>query len=501
MTKTKFQTSRRLAWTASLLSLFLALAAVVIGYRLNFYSYAGEIKNWYDPLIGSAIVIAALLVGGLIAARLPQNVYGWVWILMGLGAGVVQPWSVLAAAWALIAAAVITALLLWAVPGKSSTAPFDNPFGVQDVFGQVAKAMTLGAVFVIFLGGLPLSVLSLGVRFRQSSGLQRAQLKWLAFAAAINLVLLLIDVSRILQPWVSEEGMGTISNLLLAALPAAIGVAILKVFAEHCRDLVQPGAGPDLGVVVGKLVVTDAARCFEHDPGPSGLEPARCFALIILLQLRYPIPLKIGDNMKYNVLFLSGVLAVIVYVGTVILGGILRPGYSHISQFVSDLIASGAPNKSLLDPLFLIYNLLTGGFAVGLFFYVNAQAGPKPNLGTFGALALLLEAIFGFLTVFFPEGPHGAPITSTGTMHIVLAGLSSLATIVTILLVGLWFRGVPGMAGLSLYSIVTVIVVFISGGLTAAFGASGNPLLGLLERITIGAFLQWMLVIGLRLYT
>jgi len=57
-----------------------------------------------------------------------------------------------------------------------------------------------------------------------------------------------------------------------------------------------------------------------------------------------------GDKMKNKVLMLCGILAPVVYVITVILGGFLWPGYSHVSQPVSDLIATGAPNKSLLDP-------------------------------------------------------------------------------------------------------------------------------------------------------
>jgi hypothetical protein len=61
---------------------------------------------------------------------------------------------------------------------------------------------------------------------------------------------------------------------------------------------------------------------------------------------------------------LSGILAPVVYVTTVILGGILRPGYSPLSEAVSELIATGAPNKLFLDPLFALYNLLTLAFGM-----------------------------------------------------------------------------------------------------------------------------------------
>lgn len=43
--------------------------------------------------------------------------------------------------------------------------------------------------------------------------------------------------------------------------------------------------------------------------------------------------------------------------------------------------------------------------------------------------------------------------------------------------------------------------VFISGGTAAYTGAILSPMLGLMERITIGEFLQWLFVIALKLST
>ncbi len=190
--------------------------------------------------------------------------------------------------------------------------------------------------------------------------------------------------------------------------------------------------------------------------------------------------------MRNRVLMLCGILAPVVYAVTVIVGGLLRPGYSHISQAVSDLIATGAPNKSLLDPLFAIYNLLTIAFGIGLFQRVRAddQRGRKV-VGIVGALVLVAEGLFGFVTLFFPEDPGGmgAPITSTGTLHIVFAGLSSLTTMLAILLMGFWFRSVPRLRGYGVYSFISVGAIFLSGGLAAASIASKSPAGGLIERI------------------
>jgi len=206
--------------------------------------------------------------------------------------------------------------------------------------------------------------------------------------------------------------------------------------------------------------------------------------------------------MRHKILMLCGVLAPVVYVVAVILGGVFRPGYSHISQAVSELIAAGAPNTSLLDPLFIMYNLLTIACGIGLFHRVRTDTqNRRKGVGTLGALLLVAEGLFGFITVFFPQDPGGLPpTTSTGTMHIVLAGLSSVTTMLTMLLMGFWFRSSPRLRGYGRYSFISVGGVFLSGGLAAASVANNSPVGGLVERITIGGFLQWLFVIALMLY-
>jgi hypothetical protein len=210
----------------------------------------------------------------------------------------------------------------------------------------------------------------------------------------------------------------------------------------------------------------------------------------------------IGGKMRNKIFMLCGMLAPVVYVIAVIMGGILRPGYNHRSQFVSELIEAGAPNKSLLNPLFALYNLLTIAFGIGLFTRFRAISKNKGKVsGSLGALMLVAEGIFGFLTVFFPQDPQGAPVTSTGKIHIALAGLSSMTTIITIFLMGFWFRTIHSFRGYSIYSFISGIIVFISGGLAAFTGATLSPILGLMELITIGGFLQWLFVIALKLFS
>jgi hypothetical protein len=122
-------------------------------------------------------------------------------------------------------------------------------------------------------------------------------------------------------------------------------------------------------------------------------------------------------------------------------------------------------------------------------------------LGSIGAVILVLEGLFGFITLLFPEdaGPI-SEMTSTGQMHIVFAGLSSLTTMLTMLLIGIWLRSVPSLKRYGAYSFISLLVVFVAGGLAAVSVANHSPIGGLIERITIGGFIQWLFVIAWTLY-
>jgi hypothetical protein len=130
--------------------------------------------------------------------------------------------------WLAVAAISITILLGWAIPGESGTAPVINPFGVQNAFGQIATAISFGAVATILFVAIPSSVIYLGIRYRRVQGVERAQLRWLAFAAATFLAYYLIDATGILRPWISDESSSIISSFLLGTWPIAVGIAILR---------------------------------------------------------------------------------------------------------------------------------------------------------------------------------------------------------------------------------------------------------------------------------
>jgi len=206
-----------------------------------------------------------------------------------------------------------------------------------------------------------------------------------------------------------------------------------------------------------------------------------------------------SESKKRKLFLIAGAAASIIYVFAVVLGGLLRPGYSHVSQAISELLEVGAPNISVLAPLFALYNLLTATFALALL-WVGSKVSTNKGLITIVSVVLLVEATAGFVTIFFAEDIPGTAVTPTGGVHIALAGLCSLCTMLAIFFMGIWFRRTRTLPGYGLYSFATLALVFISGGTTAFTTAEGIPLNGLAERITIGGYLQWMTVLALGLF-
>lgn len=200
-----------------------------------------------------------------------------------------------------------------------------------------------------------------------------------------------------------------------------------------------------------------------------------------------------------RILLFCGMAAAILYTATVILGGLIRPGYSHLVEAISELVADGAPNRPLLSSLFLGYNILLGLFGLGLFLKVNQQP-DRRAAGLIGSVTLFLVGLAGVLMeLAFPQDPGGFATTFAGTMHLVMAGIASLGTMVAVFTMGLWFRNTPGLKNCVLYSFISVAVIFISGGFTAMAMANKYQYFGAIERITIGTFILWVFVIALRM--
>jgi Protein of unknown function (DUF998) len=198
-----------------------------------------------------------------------------------------------------------------------------------------------------------------------------------------------------------------------------------------------------------------------------------------------------------KVLLICGAISPLIYIGMTFLGGALIPGYSHITNTVSELMSPGAPNKTLMDILMASSSVFMSLFGIGVLHFVKGS-GQASKLGLTSAILLIVLGILQIIVVaFFPQDPMGEKLTFPGKMHIGLVGIQALMSILIPLFLGLWLRKTGLMPGIGTYSIV-------SAALTIAMGIAimplGSSILGLTERLTILIYDLWLIVIGIKMY-
>jgi hypothetical membrane protein len=188
-----------------------------------------------------------------------------------------------------------------------------------------------------------------------------------------------------------------------------------------------------------------------------------------------------------------GILGPIVYILAVFIGSAIRNDYSQLVNTISELTLANAPNKLLMDIMFTVYNISIIIFGLGA--YLDSMDNSKKYKTATIFLALI--GLFGLTLYFFPQDPRGTAATMAGTLHIVIAGIISALTIISIFLVGLSLRKYSEMKLFSAYSLLSGILVFVSGGIAAVSVANNSAYGGLFERITIFTFMIWVIVLSI----
>jgi hypothetical protein len=255
---------------------------------------------------------AIAFVGGLIASRLPANRIGWILlgaaVVNGLSALLSQylvhtllvvPGSLPGVEWVAWVGSLLNSLiypgivvlimlffpdgrlpspqwrwLIWAlvamtalniVVGSIDPLPIQSP-GVPPVHNPTGLALFKGLEaspigWLSFLGVIPLVLLgvaALVLRLRRATGETKQQIRWIVYALGVAIVLnVLLTLSTLVLP-ASPQGRvigNLVSNLLIiggfgVALPAAIGVAILKYRLY------------DIDIVINRTVVFGALAAF-----------------------------------------------------------------------------------------------------------------------------------------------------------------------------------------------------------------------------------------------
>ena len=203
-----------------------------------------------------------------------------------------------------------------------------------------------------------------------------------------------------------------------------------------------------------------------------------------------PVVQSVRSETKLRAVFLvCGIVASALYAAMLVFVPMQWAGYSSVSQTVSELSALGAPTRSLWVWLGGFYTLLMALFGCG----VVASAGRNRPLRVVGYL-LIAYGVVGFF--WPPMHPRGTAQTLTDTLHVVFA-------MVTVLLMtfAIGFAAAAFGTRFRLYSLASMVVLVAFGTLTGmdAPRIEANlptPWVGVWERIDIGVFLLWVVVLG-----
>src|SRR5215208_450038 len=130
-------------------------------------------------------------------------------------------------AWLTVAFVLVGMLTFAFSPGahQGSLGPIKNPLGIKgfDIFYQAV----LYTMAPLLFGTAALSVY---VRLRQARGVERQQIKWFAYAAAIYAVSIVLNVINLAidAPLWFERGSTAIFTVAGMTIPISIGIAILS---------------------------------------------------------------------------------------------------------------------------------------------------------------------------------------------------------------------------------------------------------------------------------
>jgi hypothetical protein len=265
------------AWTAQWVAGCVAVGSVALigaGLVLAYVDrllLPASLTNWtFSSVSGQVVNVAVPVTGFVLASRRPENRIGWIFLVAGLGLGLVGfsnpyalhalvvdhgtlpagrafgwlsnwiwmvPTAMLAflfllfptgrlhsrrwrpAAWLAGGALVLAAVCML----TAATRLWAHPFAASGQTGPGGLTGLLYAIGLILISAaLLVSVVALVVRFARSAGEERLQLKWCAWAA------LVLAVVFVASNWVNSAAVYVLQNLAFLGLWTAIAFAVLK---------------------------------------------------------------------------------------------------------------------------------------------------------------------------------------------------------------------------------------------------------------------------------
>lgn len=198
-------------------------------------------------------------------------------------------------------------------------------------------------------------------------------------------------------------------------------------------------------------------------------------------------------DITQRLLAICGITGPILYTILVITLGFLEPGYSHITQTMSELGAVGAQYANIMNTaVFPLSGLLIFVFAFRLHRDISNGKYSKigPTLIAVSGAALVMTGIFRC-------DPGCEDITTVGTTHSIFATIAAIPMIFGALAISPRLKRDNRWHDYAAYSLITVVVAVASSILFVL--DVFEPWVGVLQRISMGVMLLWIEVMSIKL--
>jgi hypothetical protein len=198
-----------------------------------------------------------------------------------------------------------------------------------------------------------------------------------------------------------------------------------------------------------------------------------------------------------RLLCLGGVAGPVLFTAVVIFCAALRPNYSHVAQFVSELGARGTSLAELMNLAgFVPTGLLLAGFGLSL---ANLQ--PRHRTSVLASVCITFFGIgISFAGIYScdPGCPH-RDASAEATLHDRMTSLAFTSGVAGTALMGIYFRNVEHWRTLWPYTAISSAAAY---GFLFASGASldSRVLTGLWQRLFLGTIFLWCILISLRMF-
>lgn len=201
-------------------------------------------------------------------------------------------------------------------------------------------------------------------------------------------------------------------------------------------------------------------------------------------------------NSKLKSLSLGGALAPILFTCMTLICAYLRPDYSHITNFISELGATGTPYDKMMNYL----GFIPAGLLFVLFSFSLLMLYTKTTLARAGASLILVFGLGMVAAGIYSCDPGCPPDGSPETeIHDMVSAVTFISAILGMVLLGMSFRKSSLFQNLGNLSIIsgivaaTLLAVMINSFETRTFT-------GVWQRLLLLTIFVWTTAVGITMY-